>query len=238
MDRRLRPAPEPTKSPRILRDAECWVFDLDNTLYPASARLFDQIDRRMCAFIADFLELDHEAAWRVQKSYFREHGTTLRGLMIEHGMDPGPYLDYVHDIDLAAIVPDPGLTRAFEALPGRKVIFTNSTQTHAKRVVDRLGIAHHFEAVFDIRDADYLPKPDPAVYRKLVEDHRVDAGSAVMVEDIKRNLAPAAAMGMATVWVSSDRPWASAEVEDFAPDFTAQDLGAWLGEVVGDEAGE
>jgi putative hydrolase of the HAD superfamily len=218
--------------PSALRNAECWVFDLDNTLYPAAARLFDQIDRRMCAFIADYLKIDHETAYRTQKSYFREHGTTLRGLMIRHGMDPADYLDYVHDIDLAAIVPDPALTRGIEALPGRKVIFTNSTETHASRVVERLGIAHHFEAIFDIRDADYLPKPDPAVYQKMIENHDIDAGAAVMVEDIKRNLAPAAAMGMATVWLTSDRPWASAEVDGFTPDFTIDDLGGWLGEVI------
>lgn len=216
-----------------LREAESWVFDLDNTLYPASANMFDEIDRRMCAFIADFLEMDAAAAYRLQKSYFREHGTTLRGLMENHGMDPGPYLDFVHDISVDGVAPDPRLGRALDALPGRKVVFTNASKAHAERVISRLGIAGRFDGIFDIAEAGYVPKPDRGVYDKLVAAFGIEPRRAVMVEDVARNLGPAAALGMTTVWVATDRPWAQADAEDIAPDHTVDDLSRWLAELTG-----
>ena len=137
-----------------LLEAEAWVFDLDNTLYPASSNLFAQIDEKMTRFIADFLDLDIDEANRLRKNYFREHGTTMRGMMDHHGMEPGDFLASVHDIDLGSVTPDPALGEALGRIPGRKIIFTNGPQAHAPRVLDRLAIGHHFEAVFDIIQAE------------------------------------------------------------------------------------
>jgi putative hydrolase of the HAD superfamily len=221
-----------TNLPSELREIEAWIFDLDNTLYHVSANLFDQIDRRMCEYVAKYLNIPAAEAYKVQKSFFREHGTTLRGMMDCHDMDPGPYLDYVHDIDFSPIETDQIMIDALEALPGRKIVFTNSATKYARRVLERLGIEHQMEGVFDIVDAGYIPKPAPAVYDRFVEKYEIDPTRAVMVEDIVRNLAPAAVLGMKTVWVQTDRPWAEAGVEATNPDFTTDNLSKWLAEVV------
>jgi putative hydrolase of the HAD superfamily len=183
---------------------EVWVFDLDDTLYPPSCGLFDQIDRRMGAFIGNLLGVDAEEARRVQKELFREHGTTLRGLMDRHGIDPAPFLDFVHGVDASVLERDAELDRALGLLPGRKLIFTNGTIRHAENVVERLGIGHHFEGVFDIEAAGYRPKPEPAVYRRLVDRHGIEPTIAALFEDSARNLPPAAALGFTTVWVRPD----------------------------------
>jgi len=159
-----------------------WVFDLDNTLYPASCDLFAQIDRRMTAFIADFLGLADDQARALRKRYYRDHGTTLRGLMDNHHLDPGRFLDYVHDIDHSPVPPNPALARALDRLDARKVVFTNASRAHAERVLRRLGVADRFEAVFDIVAADYVPKPDPAPYRRLLERHAIDPRHAAVAE--------------------------------------------------------
>ncbi|MGE5548282.1 MAG: pyrimidine 5'-nucleotidase [Solirubrobacterales bacterium] len=194
-------APAPDHRRLGLGHVDSWVFDLDNTLYPASSSLFPQIDVRMRQFIADRLGMDLDAAYRLQKRYYREFGTTLRGLMLVHGIEPAAFLEYVHDIDHSVLAAAPVLDRALAGLPGRKLIFTNGTERHAVNVLDRLGIAHHFEGIFDIVAAEFLPKPQPDSYRMMVERHGVDARSAAMVEDLHRNLVPAEAIGMTTVWV-------------------------------------
>lgn len=226
--------PTPDARQRLF-DAETWVFDLDNTLYPASSNLFDQVDRRMCGFIAETFNLPHADAYKLQKQYFREHGTTLRGLMSQDGIDPHTFLDYVHDIDVGVVDPAPTLDDRLHRLPGRKVIFTNGSVSHAERVTGRLGIAHHFDTVFDIVASDFLPKPDPSVYDALVTALGITPERAVMVEDMAKNLTPAAALGMATVWVRNDTPWSQAkENETDAIHHITDDLANWLGWVVGD----
>lgn len=210
-----------------LRHAD-WVFDLDNTLYPAACDLFTHIDARMKAWIADFLGVDQEEAYRVQKRYFMQYGTTLRGLMDLHGIDPEPYMAYVHDIDITAVQPNPALQAALAALAGRKLVFTNASVNHAHRVMDRLGITHLFEAVFDIRNAAYVPKPEPAIYRQFVAEHDLDPARTVMVEDMARNLEPAAALGMTTVWVDAGTPWSREGSDQPYVHYAAPDLTAWL----------
>ncbi len=212
----------------IAHDIETWVFDLDNTLYPAETNLFAQIDVRMREFIADYLALDLDEAYRVQKTYFREYGTTLRGLMSRHGLDPKEFLDFVHAIDLSPVSPSPALDAALDRLSGRKIIFTNASTDHADRVMDRLGVGHHFDAVFDIKDADYLPKPDPAVYDALVERYSLDPHKTVMVEDIARNLAPAAALGMTTVWVRTQSTVGQEGADAAHVHHVIDDLADWL----------
>jgi putative hydrolase of the HAD superfamily len=218
---------------RRLRDAEAWVFDLDNTLYPVSINLFAQIDVRMRSYIAAFLGLDQDAAFALQKQYFRDYGTSLRGLMDRHWMDPQPFLQHVHDIDVSVLAPSAELDQALAALPGRKLIFTNASTGHAERVIDRLGIGHHFEAIFDIIAADYRPKPDPAIYLELVDRHAVDPRRAVMVEDMARNLAPARALGMTTVWIRNTTEHGVVGADGDHIDHVIDDLVAWLQAVAG-----
>ena len=217
--------------PSELKNFETWIFDLDNTLYPVSANLFDQIDKRMCSYIANFLNTSESEAHKVQKSYFQEHGTSLRGMMENHKMDPIPYLEYVHKIDLSAIIRDDQMERALDKLPGRKIVFTNAAASYAEKVLERLGIAHHFEDIFDIVAANFIPKPAPIVYQSFVKKYKIDSENSIMVEDIVRNLKPAADMGMKTVWVETDRAWAHTDAETTKPDFTTKNLAPWLTEV-------
>ena len=180
-----------------------WVFDLDNTLYPAHCRLFDQIDRRMGEFISGLLGLDFPAARRIQKDYFHHYGTTLRGLMDNHGVDPDDFLTYVHEIDLSVVPESPALVAVLGRLAGRKLVFTNGPHSHAKTVLERLGVQGHFDGIFDVADAGYIPKPDPECYLALIASHDIDPKGAILFEDIARNLAPAADLGMTTVLVTS-----------------------------------
>ena len=144
-----------------LAHIDTWIFDLDNTLYPSSSHLFDQVSRRIGDYIATVLEVDRDEAGRLQKGYFREYGTTLRGLMLKHGMKPAPFLEFVHDIDLAPIARSDELEAALGLLPGRKLVFTNADAPYARRVMARLGIGHHFSGIHDIEAADWVPKPFP-----------------------------------------------------------------------------
>ena len=180
---------------------DAWVFDLDNTLYPATTNLFAQIDARMKTFIAKALDITPDEAFKLQKQYYHRYGTSLRGLTLHHEVDPDAFLDYVHDIDHSVLDADPRLNALLTALPGRKLVYTNGSAYHAESVVKRLGVAHHFADIFDIRASDYIPKPDPAAYAAMIARHAVAPAKAVMFEDSLKNLAPAAALGMKTVWV-------------------------------------
>jgi putative hydrolase of the HAD superfamily len=188
---------------RSFGHVDTWIFDLDNTLYPASCRLFDQIDVRMGEFVSRLLGVDYATAKKLQKELFYRHGTTLRGLMVEHDVNPDGFLDYVHDIDHSPVLADPNLDAALHALPGRKLIFTNGTVAHAEKVLGRLGITHHFGEIFDIVHSDFIPKPQVAPYEKFVKDKGVRAATSAMFEDIARNLEAPHALGMTTVLVVS-----------------------------------
>ena len=207
---------------------DTWVFDLDNTLYPATSDLFPQISTRMGRFIAGRFGLDAEAARALQKQMFRTHGTTLRGLMIEHGVDPHEFMDYVHDIDLSGLVPATALAAALAALPGRKLVYTNGSRRHAARILDHLGLAEHVAGIFDIADAGFIPKPDPAGYHALIARFGIEPGRAAMVEDMARNLAPAAALGMKTVLVHNASDWAAEGAEGDWIQHRTDDLAGWL----------
>ncbi len=212
---------------------ETWVFDLDNTIYPARHNLFDQVDVRIGAFIARLLDLDAGAARRIQKQYFRDHGTTLNGLMLHHDVDPHEFLGFVHDIDVACIPPNPELDRNLERLPGRKVIFTNGSTGHAENVLGRLGVAGRFDGIFAITDADFVPKPEAAPYTTLIERFSIDPEHAVMVEDIARNLEPAAALGMTTVWVRTESAWGIEGAEKDYVHHIIDDVADWLAVLAG-----
>ncbi|WP_417797665.1 pyrimidine 5'-nucleotidase [Terasakiella pusilla] len=207
---------------------QSWVFDLDNTLYPSSSNLFAQVDVRMRSFISDFLKLDEDQARKVQKQYFHDHGTTLRGLMTNHNIDPAPYLDYVHDIDVTPVPPSPELADVLAALPGQKYIFTNASTKHAERVMDRLGIANQFSGIFDIQDAAYRPKPEPEIYDTFISKFNVDPTTAIMVEDMARNLKPAADLGMSCLWVDTPSDWARLGSDEEYVHYRTDNLVNWL----------
>jgi putative hydrolase of the HAD superfamily len=185
-----------------------WVFDLDNTLYPPDINLFPQIEQRINAFVMRELGLDADAAQDLRHRYWRAHGTTLRGLMLHHDTDPDPFLAEVHDIDLSAIAPDPGLAARLAALPGRRIVFTNGSRQHARNVTRSLGISHLFDGLYGIEDAGYEPKPAPAAFARIFAAASIDGPKAAMFEDEARNLATPHRLGMRTVLVGDDDPFA------------------------------
>jgi putative hydrolase of the HAD superfamily len=188
-------------APRSFNHVESWVFDLDNTLYPHHLNLWQQVDERIRDYIVGFLKIGRDEAFRLQKDYYKRYGTSMRGLMTEHGLDPDDYLAFVHEIDHSPLVPNPTLGAAIEKLPGRKLILTNGTVKHARAVMERLEIDRHFEDVFDIAAANLEPKPLPQVYDRFLAKHGVDAAKAAMFEDLARNLEVPHRLGMTTVLV-------------------------------------
>jgi putative hydrolase of the HAD superfamily len=190
-----------TSAPRGFDHVETWVFDLDNTLYPHHLNLWQQVDERIRLYIERVLKLSRNDAFRLQKDYYRRYGTTLRGLMLEHGLQPDDFLDFVHEIDHSPLEPNPQLGAAIKKLPGRKLVLTNGTRKHADAVMQRLAIHEHFDDVFDIVAAELEPKPSPQTYDRFLARHGVDPKKAAMFEDLARNLATPHALGMATVLV-------------------------------------
>jgi putative hydrolase of the HAD superfamily len=194
-----------------LRHVEVWLFDLDNTLYPPETEFMGLIEKKMTAFVARETGLAPTEALALQKRYLHEHGTTLAGLMAQHGVDPETFLDEVHDVSLAALTPDPVLKAAIAGLPGRRLVFTNGDARHAERVLEKLDLADQFEATFHIAHADYIPKPAPETFEKMTRAHDVAPRTAAFFEDSVKNLAPAAAIGMTTVLVGPHAEAASAD---------------------------
>jgi len=180
---------------------ETWVFDLDNTLYPHHLNLWQQVDVRIRDYIVGFLKISHDEAFKLQKDYYRRYGTTMRGLMEEHGLVPDEFLEMVHQIDHSPLEPNPELGAGIARLPGRKFILTNGTRHHADAVMNRLEIAQHFDDVFDIKAAELEPKPRRAVYERFLARHDVDPKRAAIFEDLARNLEVPHALGMTTVLV-------------------------------------
>ncbi|MGB3723361.1 MAG: pyrimidine 5'-nucleotidase [Pacificimonas sp.] len=217
-----------------LEHIDTWLFDMDNTLYPASANLFALIDERMGAFIAKELGVDRTEAHRIQKHFFHEHGTTLRGLMNDHGVEPKRFLDFVHDIDMGILTADPRVVEGVAALPGRKLVFTNGDVAYAEKVLDRLGLGAAFEAIHDIHAMNYRPKPEPAIYADMCDRLNINAQRSVFVEDMARNLAPAKALGMTTVWVDNGSESARLHADMDSVDIVIKDLGDWLTDITKD----
>ena len=189
------------------RHVDVWVFDLDNTLYPAESRVFAQIEARMTLFVERYLGLDRDEARRVQKAYYRNHGTTLGGLMRQHGLDPEEYLAFVHDIDLTVLEADARLANAISNLPGRRFVFTNGCRHHATRVLDRLAISHLFDDCWDIRTITFCPKPDPDSYSCVLSRVNASPSRTAFFDHIPRNLVPAHALGCTTVLVRNNEIW-------------------------------
>ncbi|WP_371059302.1 pyrimidine 5'-nucleotidase [Rhodosalinus sp. 5P4] len=203
-----------------------WVFDLDNTLYPPQARLFDQIETRMTAFVMDALKVDRAEADRLRTQYWREHGTTLAGLMEIHGVEPGPYLETVHDIDLGHLEADATLAARIRALPGRRIVYTNGSAPYAERVLAARGLEGLFDAVYGVEHAGFQPKPRRAAFEAVFARDGTDATRAAMFEDDPRNLAEPHAMGMRTVHVAPE-PHAADHIHHHT-----DDLGSFLGRLL------
>jgi putative hydrolase of the HAD superfamily len=189
------------------RHIDTWIFDLDNTLYSADSNLFAQIDERMTRYIAQQMDVSAEEARHLQHIYYRDYGSTLSGLMTINNIEPESFLAYVHDIDLSAIAPDVALNQAFARLRGRRFVFTNGCRRHAQRVLDRLGLAEAIDDIWDIRTLGFTPKPQAAAYRRIVAAGAFAPESAAMFEDMARNLMPAHALGMTTVWLNNGSAW-------------------------------
>jgi putative hydrolase of the HAD superfamily len=218
-----------------LAHIDAWVFDLDNSLYPASCDLFALIDQRMGEYIARLVGCDTVEARSIQKRFFHDHGTTLAGLMKEYRVDPHDFLDFVHDIDLARLTADPDMLAALDRLPGRKFVFTNGDSAYARRVLDKIGLANAFDGMHDIHTMNYVPKPHPKAYAQLCERHAIDPARALFADDMARNLAPAKALGMVTVWVDNGSEQAGRGAGDEFIDYRTGDVARWLHEILGDE---
>ncbi|MCT8160925.1 pyrimidine 5'-nucleotidase [Pseudoruegeria sp. SHC-113] len=208
-----------------------WVFDLDNTLYPPAARLFDQIEQRMTAYVMDQLKVPRAEADRLRRHYWHLHGTTLAGLMHEHGVDPVPYLVDVHDIDLSHLEPDPKLAALIKGLPGRKIVYTNGSAPYAERVAAARGLEGVFDAIYGVEDAGYRPKPEAGAFEKVFARDGVQPGAAAMFEDEPRNLAVPHSLGMRTVHVAPER------LEAAHIHHHTSDLADFLSQVSGGETG-
>lgn len=202
----------PHSAPADLRHIQVWLFDLDNTLYPPETEFMGLVEQKMKAFVMRETGLPADEAFALQKKYWAEHGTTLAGLMANHGVDPATFLDEVHDVSLDVLTPDPALKAAIARLPGRRLVFTNGDARHAERVLAKLDLADQFEATFHIAHADYIPKPAPQTFAKMTRAHDVDPTLTAFFEDSAKNLEPAAAIGMTTVLVG---PHAKDQAGDF-----------------------
>ncbi|HWJ73653.1 MAG TPA: pyrimidine 5'-nucleotidase [Kaistia sp.] len=216
-----------------------WVFDLDNTLYPRHSNLFAQIDVRIRDYVQKLLSLGQNEAQLLQRDYYRRYGTTLRGLIVEHGISPDDFLEYVHDIDHSSVEADPVLARALARLPGKRYILTNGSRAHAEKVMARLGLGSGFDDIFDIVRADLLPKPHPETYARFLGENGVSPGEAAMFEDLARNLEVPKALGMATVLIvpRGTEPilaeaWETEGSEGAHIDYLTDDLGAFLTRIV------
>lgn len=204
-----------------LSSISTWVFDLDNTLYHPSARLFDQIEVRMEDCICDHLGISRTDASKLRAKYWKTYGTTLRGLMEEHALEPEPFLDAVHDIDLSHLEPDPTLAAAIAALPGRKIIYTNGSRKHAEGVTLARGLSDVFDAMYGVEHANYVPKPRAEAFAEIIRKDGFAPEKAAMFEDEERNLEVPKALGMATILVGQTRKAAYTE-------FETQDLTGFL----------
>jgi putative hydrolase of the HAD superfamily len=193
---------------KSLQTINCWLFDLDNTLYSGKTKVFEQVDKKMSKFISDKLNVNLEEAKKIQKSYFYEYNTTLNGMIKNHQIDADEFLDFVHDIDVDFLKKDIKLGDELKKLNGKKIIFTNGSRKHAINITQRIGVHEYFDDIFDIVDSGFIPKPATETYVKLVKKHKIDPNLCVFIEDIARNLKPAYEMGMKTVWIENDEPWA------------------------------
>jgi len=208
-----------------------WLFDLDNTLYSGDTKVFDQVDKKMSKFISEKLNVDLEEAKKIQKNYFHEYNTTLNGMIKNHDIDANEFLEFVHDVDLEFLKKDELLKIEIEKLKGKKIIFTNGSKAHASNVTSRIGIEQLFDGVFDIVDSDFYPKPSLEPYKKIIENYKIVPEYCIFFEDIARNLKPAYELGMKTVWIENNEPWAAKYSDEEFVNYKTGSLTKFLKEI-------
>ena len=216
---------------KAFQSVKYWIFDLDNTLYSGKTKVFEQVDKKMSKYISNKLNVTIEEAKKIQKNYFHEYNTTLNGMIKNHKINADEFLEFVHDIDIDFLKKDLKLNEELNKLDGKKIIFTNGSRKHALNVTRRIGVDHHFDDIFDIVDSNFVPKPAIEPYKKLVEKHKIDPKLCVFVEDIARNLKPAYEMGMKTVWIENDEPWARQFSDSNFINYKTDDLPEFLKKV-------
>lgn len=180
-----------------------WIFDLDNTLYSADSGIFQQVHTLMGKFVSEHLNIDIIEAKKLQSKYYKQHGTTLRGMMDNHGVDPDHFLDAVHNLDYSIVKPNRDLNKELEILEGRKIIYTNANRKHTLDVLERLELSHMFTEIFDIKNANYIPKPEITPYKQIIREFDIESSSAIMFDDIAKNLVPAKNVGFVSVWINA-----------------------------------
>ena len=214
------------------QEVETWIFDLDNTLYPVTKRLLAHIDEHMGSFVAKYLGISRKDAHQVQKLYFKKYGLTLRGLMLNDGLDPARYFEEMGPMDLDEVEPNPELGEYIASLKGRKIIYTNASARHTELVLNQMKFKKNtFEAIFDIQAANYVPKPAIESYSLLCKTYSIDPTRAAMIDDIARNLEPAAQLGMMTVWKKTNAEWSKNIEAEIYIDHVVDDLKDWLGSI-------
>ena len=191
-----------------------WIFDLDNTLYSADSGIFQQVHKLMGEFISKNLKMDMVEAKKLQSKYYKKHGTTLKGLMDNHGIEPDYFLDEVHKLDYSIVGPDEILNKELEKIQGRKIIYTNANKKHVVDVLERINLANFFDEIFDIKMANYIPKPEIRPYEQIIDIFNINPSSSAMFDDIAKNLVPAKKVGFTPVWVD-------AGYENFSDDIQA-----------------
>ena len=208
-----------------------WLFDLDNTLYSGDTKVFDQVDKKMSKFISEKLKVSLEEAKKIQKNYFHEYNTTLNGMIKNHDINANEFLEFVHDVDLEFLKEDEPLKTEIEKLKGKKIIFTNGSRAHASNVTSRIGIEQLFDGVFDIVDSDFYPKPSIEPYKKIIENYKIIPEYCIFFEDIARNLKPAYELGMKTVWIENNEPWAAKYSDEEFVNYKTGSLTKFLKEI-------
>ena len=208
-----------------------WIFDLDNTLYSGKTRVFEQVSKKMSEYISKKLNISVVEAKEIQKNYFYEYNTTLNGMIKNYKIDANEFLEFVHNIDIDFLKKDLILGEELKKLDGKKIIFTNSSRKHALNVTKRIGIDQYFDDIFDIIDSEFVPKPAIQPYKKLVEKHKIDPKLCGFVEDIARNLKPAYEMGMKTIWIENNEPWAKKYSDSDFINFKTNNLSEFLKQI-------
>ena len=212
---------------------DTWIFDLDNTLYSADSGIFQQVHKLMGKFIVEHLNVNINEAKKIQRRYYKKHGTTLRGLMDNHGIDPDSFLEEVHKLDYSIVSPNLKLAKNLENLNGKKFIFTNANKKHADIILDKLQITNLFEGIFDIKMANYIPKPEIQTYEKLIETYNINPNKTIMFDDIAKNLVPASKIGFTTVWIDVGHENYSDDIASSKKylDYQTKDLSHWLSNI-------
>ena len=212
---------------------DTWIFDLDNTLYSADSGIFQQVHKLMGKFIVEHLNVNINEAKKIQRKYYKEHGTTLKGLMDNHGVNPDSFLEEVHNLDYSIVSPNLKLAKNLKSLNGKKFIFTNASKKHADIILDKLQITNLFEGIFDIKMANYIPKPEIQTYEKLIETYNINPNKTIMFDDIAKNLVPASQKGFTTVWINVGHENFSDDIASSKKylDHQTKDLSNWLSKI-------